>query len=54
MTDYTLSNTKPKKVKIMSEQTKRRYNQAVKKIHTRNPTNLRQAIQLIIWAEGQP
>lgn len=53
MTNYTLHNTKPKKEKKMSAFTKHRYDQAVKEIHSKKPANLRSAIQLVIWAEGQ-
>ena len=38
MTDYTL-NTKVKKQKRMSANTKRQYDRAVKNIHSKNPVN---------------
>ena len=53
MTDYTLRNTKPKKKK-MSAQTKHRYDKAVKELQLKDPTNLKQAMKLVFWAEGQP
>ena len=53
MTDYKLSNTKPKEKKRMSAQTKHVYDKAVKQIYSKKPANLKQAMRLVFWVEEQ-
>ena len=52
MTNYILHNTIKKK-KEMSKTTRARYNHAAKQLHAKNPVNLKQAMNLVYWADKQ-